>query len=565
MYAYARRVVPLALLLALAACGKKPDADSPLAFVPADTPFVFANLEPTPQPVLDEWSAMTREVWPLSLGMYQRMLDKVEKTDADAGGAGSAATKAARAVLDEVSAHVKAGTTEQLGIKGSTHIALYGVGALPVARLQLADPDALRAAIARIETKAGAQLPKAKLGDLEHWALTAEDMQVLIAISGKHLVMTLAPAKASEDLRKQLLGLTRPAKAFDVENLTTLNKRYGYTPYASGYVDVVRLVDFLSDETNPIRRELVGSTYGEGLPAADAACKAETRAIAAKFPRFVLGYTELAPKRMTIHAQLEIEPALAAEFAASLGGAPGTGTKSEGLVDFALALPVLKQKTFWLKQAKAVVEKPYACADLASLNESFAKMKQSLDTTIPPPASDLSGLRVTLNKLDFASGVDKPDIAGKLVVALNNPAGAVAMAQLALPTLKDLKLAPDGKPVALPAGIAPASVPPLFLAMNDRALAISAGAGEEATLGAYLAAPAAAEPVVLRMHFTGAMYGRLGGVFDVMGPLIPEEQRADMDTQKQLFKVYEQRIDSAEVTVTAKNDGVAMLETIVTR
>jgi predicted regulator of Ras-like GTPase activity (Roadblock/LC7/MglB family) len=560
MYAYARRVVPLALLLALAACSKKPDANSPLAFVPADTPYVFANLEPTPQPVLDQWSQMTREVWPLSLGMYQRMLDKAQADAPDA-----TAIKAARAVLDEISAHVSAGTTEQLGFKGSTHIAVFGVGILPVARLQLADPNALRAAIARVETKAGAQLPKAKLGEVEYWTVTSDKIQLLMAVIDNQLVLSVAPAAVSDDVRKQLLGITRPAKAFDIENLTTLNKRYGYTPYSSGYLDVVRLVDFLGDDANPLRRELSGAVFGEALPPMDATCKAEARSIAAKFPRIVMGYTELAPKRMTIHAQLEMEPALAKDFAASLSGAPGTGVKPEGLFDFSLALPVLKQKSFWQKQAKAVVDQPYQCADLASLNESFAKFKQSLDTTIPPPASDIAGLRMAMTKLDFAGGMEKPDVSGKIVVALNNPAGAVAMAQLALPTLKDLKLVPDGKPVALPPGVAPATAPPLFFAMNDKALAVSAGAGEETTLSAFLAAPAANESVFMRMHFSGAMYARLGGMFDMMAPLIPEEQRADIDTQKQMFKLYEKWIDSAEFSITAKGDGVSLLETVVTR
>ncbi|MBL8299783.1 MAG: hypothetical protein JNN30_15710 [Rhodanobacteraceae bacterium] len=558
MYAYARRTVPLVLLLTLAACSKQPASDSPLAFVPADTPYLFANLEPIPQPVVDQWSQLTRESWPLSLSMYQRMLDKAPEKDA-------AAVKAARAVLEEVSTHVNAGTTEQLGIKGSTHAALFGVGVLPVARIQLADPNALRAAITRVETKAGAQLPKAKLGELDYWAITIEKVQFLIAIIDNQLVLSAAPTAVSDDVRRQLLGITRPAKAFDIQNLATLNKRYGYTPYSSGYVDVLRLTDFLGDANDPLRREISNAVFGKELPAMDPTCKAEARSIAAKFPRMVLGYTELAAKRMTIHAQLEMEPALAKEFAASLTAAPGTGAKLEGLVDFSLSLPVLKQKAFWFKQAKAVVDQPYACADLAELNESFAKLKQSLDTTIPPPASDLDGLRLTLSKLDFAAGITTPEIGGKAVIALNNPAGAVAMAQLALPGLKDLKLTADGKPIALPPGVAPPPVPPLFFAMNDRALAVSAGAGEEATLSAFLSAPAANEPVFMRAYFAGAMYARLGSVFDMTAQMLPEEQRADYDTQKQLFKLYEKYIDHAEFTLTAKQDGISLLETVVTR
>ncbi|WP_257386651.1 hypothetical protein [Tahibacter caeni] len=558
MSALVRRVAPLALLLALAGCGSKPDANAPLAFVPADTPYVFANLEPMPQPVIDQWSQTTREVWPISLTMYRRLLDKAEAEAPNA-----VPVKAARALLDEVSGHVSAGTTEALGIKGSAHMAVYGVGVLPVMRLELADPAKLRAAIARVEAKAGAQLPTARLGELEYWTLPIEKAQLLLGIVDGQLVLSVAPAAASEDLRKRLLGLTRPAKPLDPASLAALNKRYGYLPYSSGYVDFVRLVDFLGDETNPLRRELAG-TVGD-MPPLDATCKAEVRSIVAKFPRLVAGYTQLEPKRMTVHAQLELEPALAKDFAASLVAAPGTAAAAEGLTDFALALPVLKQKAFWLKQAKAVVEKPYACAELADLNEGFAKFKQSLDTTIPPPASDLAGLRVQLSKLDFAAGKEKPEVAGKLVVALNNPAGAVAMAQLVLPALKDLKLTADGKPVALPAGLAPPPVPPLFLAMDNQALALSAGAGEEAGLSAFLTAPAAKEPVFLRMQLTGAMYGRFGGMFDAMGALIPAEQRADLEGQKQLFALYEKWFARIAFTLTANDAGVAMHETVEMR
>ncbi|MBN8740870.1 MAG: hypothetical protein BGP24_13945 [Lysobacterales bacterium 69-70] len=553
-----RRVAPLALLLALAGCGSKTDPNAPLAFVPADTPYVFANLEPLPQPVIDQWAQTTREVWPISLNLYRRMLDKAEAEAPD-----SVPLKAARALLDEISGHIAAGTAEALGIKGSTRMAAYGIGALPVLRLELADPAKLRAAVARVEAKAGAQLPKAQLGALEYWALPLEKFQLLAAIVDQQLVLSIAPAAASDDLRKQLFGLTRPARPLDPATLTTLNKRYGYLPYSSGYVDFVRLVDFIGDEADPQRRELAAA-FG-GMPAMDATCKAEVRSIVAKFPRFVAGYTRLDPKHMAVHAQLELEPTLAKEFAASLAAAPGTGAAAEGLTDFALALPVLKQKSFWLKQAKAVVEKPYACTELAELNASFAKLKQSLDATIPPPASDLAGLRLQLSKLEFAAGKDKPELAGKLVVALNNPAGAAAMAQLLVPSLKDLKLTADGKPVALPADLAPPPVPPLFVAMNDRALALSAGAGEEAGLGAFLTAPAAAEPMFLRMQFTGAMYGHLGSMFDAMAPLIPAEQRADIDAQKQLFALYEKWLERIEVTMTANDGGVALRETVEMR
>ena len=47
----------LAGALSIAACGNKNAADNNAsrAFVPEDTPYVFANLEPFPEPAVQRW------------------------------------------------------------------------------------------------------------------------------------------------------------------------------------------------------------------------------------------------------------------------------------------------------------------------------------------------------------------------------------------------------------------------------------------------------------------------------------------------------------------------------
>ncbi|TDR39718.1 hypothetical protein DFR29_115108 [Tahibacter aquaticus] len=553
MPALARRLTPLALLLALAGCGSKPAADSPLAYVPADTPYVIANLEPTPQAVLDQWTAMTKEMLPISLGMYQRALDKI-------GSADSTGVKAARALLDELAQHMAQGSLAPLGLSGSAHVAIYGIGLLPVMRLELADPAALRAAIARVEAKAGAPLPLAKLGELEYWSLQADKAVVLMAISGKHLVLSIAPAKASDELRKQLLGVTPPKNSLDPAKLEELNKKYGYTKNGSGYVDFVRLTEFLSNDSDPLRIELA-TALGEAAPRPlDPTCKAELGAMAAKLPRLAMGYTELAAKRMTLHAQLEMEAVLAKDFTTAWAGAPGTAGAAEGLFDLAVSLPLLKQKSFWLKQANAVAAKPWACTQLAELNQTFAQFKQSLDTTIPPPASDLTGLRLVISRFSMDAAKPVPEFSGKLLLGLTNPGGALAMGQLTLPSLKDLKLLPDGKPVALPADTIPMVEAP-HAAMNDKALALSVGAGEEASLAAFLAAAPVGEAKFLRVHFTGDMYGQFGSLFDKFSAFMPEDQRGDIESQKQLFAIYQKTIKFVDISLVANAGGVAFYET----
>ncbi|MGH8040983.1 MAG: hypothetical protein ACREPN_02940, partial [Rudaea sp.] len=62
----AYRICLLALAASLvAACGKSVDENAPLAFVPADTPYVYANIEPMPAAVTTQWSKHMQEYLPV--------------------------------------------------------------------------------------------------------------------------------------------------------------------------------------------------------------------------------------------------------------------------------------------------------------------------------------------------------------------------------------------------------------------------------------------------------------------------------------------------------------------
>ena len=141
---------------------------------------------------------------------------------------------------------------------------------------------------------------------------------------------------------------------------------------------------------------------------------------------------------------------------------------------------------------------------------------------------------------------------------------AVGMAQMAVPQLKDLTITIDGKPVALPASLLPASaqLPPMWLAMTDKAIALAAGQGSEATLGAYFAAPPSTTPVFLRLHFTGALYGLLGKYADLMQAAMPAEQKARFAKQTELFSLYEKMIRAGEFTFEANANGIGLRETV---
>ncbi|MEP6483823.1 MAG: hypothetical protein ABJB01_05185 [Rudaea sp.] len=557
------RLLALPILCAtlLAACGKKAtDNDAPLAFVPADTPYAYANIDVTPVAVTEEWSKRMKGYWPMLMQMYQDMLTRAgtEKNDPNT----ARATKIARVILDEFQTDDLWTRLRAMGLKPDAHFAMYGVGMVPVIRIELGDPAAFRAEIATIETKTGEKIPVGKVGNQEFWQIGDEKVIGVAAIEGGHLVLSLLPTAGDDALKQQILGLTKPAQNLgSAGTLQAIAKQYGYSGYGTGFIDFVRITERL---TNPATGTDADFAKAVGMPltGTDPACRTDFLDIAHKFPRMVAGTEELAPQRMRLGAQIEMDSSIAQQLSAAFSSAPGTGSAGEGVMDISVSLPILKLKDFWLEQADAVAAKPYTCPHLATLNQGFAASKAKTDVTIPPPFSDLTGFRFTLDKFEMKDGTSVPEVSGKMLMRTTNPLAVLAMAQLAVPQLATLKVQPDGKAVPLPLGILPVTTPPLAVAMSSDALAMSSGAGEDATLGAYLAAAPAKDPVFLRMHFTGKLYALMGDMFTKFKAAMPADKQQQIDMQTKIFATYEQWMKSADITFTANANGIAIHEVV---
>ena len=116
------------------------------------------------------------------------------------------------------------------------------------------------------------------------------------------------------------------------------------------------------------------------------------------------------------------------------------------------------------------------------------------------------GLRIVLDSLTPGQNAGLPTFSGRLVLGTNNPAGLLAMGQMMVPALAELKLTHDGMPLPLPKDMVSMLSQPAWLAMSDKALALGVGAGEDGKLGDTLKNPAGDAGQMTRMHLTGAMY-----------------------------------------------------------
>lgn len=488
----------------LAACGHK-DKDAPLAFVPADTPYVVASLDKLDDDAYEAMLAQANSELPGQVGQM-----KAFAQDLDAKGNADGA-RLVRAFAAEFDGKTAEAALKNMGLDAKSGTAFYGLGLAPVVRVALADNAAWDAFVGRLETAYGKKLETADAGgqSYRHVALSDSGVQLVIATVGKQAVVSLLPVDAAQPLVRQALGADRPEKSIQEDGrLTDLAKDKGYKDYAVGQVDLTRLLPLIATGKDPLFATFLkhqSAKSGEPVPALPPSCQTEATRIAARVPSISFGYTKLDLH----HQDQRVDIALANDITKAFSGlkveVPGLGSDATGPFDISLALPVEQLRTFFTAQAEAVAAKPFECPAFVSMNDSFAKMGSTMQQAAIPPIGDLRGLRLVIDSFKPAANAQSmPQITGRVVIATRNPAGLLAMGQAMLGG--DFKLAGDGKPVALPPNISGMLGMPGWAAMNGQAIAVGVGAGEDAKLDDVLMGSTGDAGRVSRLHLNGDMY-----------------------------------------------------------
>lgn len=507
------------------------DADAPLAFVPAGTPYVFANLEPFPAAVTSRWMQQMdvgAKLWQSQLALGIR---KLEQTRPDAP-----ELPWLRAIDDELEGKSMAQVFDALGYDLQGRFALYGIGLAPVLRLSLADPGKFEAFIARLEKQVGTTFPRGRVDQQEYLALSgpAGKLRGILALQGRQLVLTLAPPADDAALR-ELLGLQRPAASLaDGGALLALNKQFGYLPNGSGYIDVRALLVQLGAPATPLETAFLAALEIE-KPKFDATCAAEAAALAAQVPRLSFGYTRLDAKQMAMVSRLETSAEIAADLRQLRAPMPGLAQVNDAPFNVGVSLKLAALPPLASKWAGAVAKSPWQCPALAPLNDSFAQSSQQLSNPVVFGAAPVfEGLHLIATRLELKSAAAPPDVAGKLLVGSPNPAALVGMAKSFAPQLASLQLAPDGKVQALPALPDLPGELPTHVAMTKNVLGLSVGAGEEQDLAEYLQSDPQQQPLFV-LGYSGALFAQFNKM--MMEQAAATTDAADAEEQRQMAEM----------------------------
>lgn len=486
-----RRLTLMALiaLLALAGCQRDEDeqaettadesrTEAMFRHVPADTPYLFANLQPTPEPVLDTTFRALEEMGKSMQVFFDAMIEEADDPDE---------REQMQAVFGELRALMSRDGFREAGLREDSLYALYAQGMLPVMRLEVADPLAVAETIGRLETAADMTFPRQEHDGQEYWWIPlGEKMGALAAVVDNQLVAGLTTGAESEITA--ILGGTTPDDTYPVDDFSAFNSDLGYTDYGSGFVRLPALLARIMNADDP----QFGWLHDDpefGAIAGNEDCRNELGALFDIMPRMVSGATHVDAERINSHARLEIRDDYAKRLMAVVDTPLDLSDDPGSVVNFGMAINIVNLRDFLREEVDRLAGNMPQCPLFARLNEDIADIQAGLNRPIPPVVTNLHGFKLRLASADVVDGkVD--NVSASFALAMRNPQLLLGMAQMFSPQLSELNLTPGGDPQPLPEGTVPDmdGIPTdqVFIAMSDGALGIAMGEDEKDRLGNYL-------------------------------------------------------------------------------
>ena len=185
-----------------------------LEHVPADAPYAFAMLEPLPPELTEKMMSLVGEAW----DELSRIAGKAAATAPEM----KSVARVVRVIGMELEGARGEEALGRLGLSAKGRAVIYGVGGLPVLRMELKDGAALRGVVDRAAAAAEVTLPTREHKGVPYWRFEDGGGAVVVAIVGDNLVAGLAPPRAVPGLLPYVLGKRKPKRALKASTLKGL-------------------------------------------------------------------------------------------------------------------------------------------------------------------------------------------------------------------------------------------------------------------------------------------------------------------------------------------------------
>lgn len=514
-----RAAAVIACAVLISACASSPPREltNPagiLSYVPADTPYVVAFVEPLP----DDFVDLVEPKLDRALQSYQDFFREIFRSAMAENSQDMSIDEMQKysAVIDELIGLLSIQSMRDAGIERDSRFVAFGHGLLPVLRMQLDDASKFESTIIRLEEAAGHSLDTATIDGISYRYVGDETLKIVIGVFEGDAVITAVPGNFGDDELRQLTGLTRPSQSLvESGKLADIVADYGLTDNMVGYVDIEAIAATFIDGPTGLDALMFANKEADDdavdVPLSDV-CKQEIRGMAGIVPRMVLGYTEIERSRSASIAVFELREDIAAGMTGFSSAVPGIGTDPGGLLSFGMSFDLQAMRNFVEARLDAVELDPYRCERFSELQASTAELRASLDKPMPPFVYGFRGFNLILDDitgLDFESDAPPKSVDGSVLLAMDDAPTMFAMGAMMNPMLAALNLQPDGVATEL-------AIPQLAMiassahaALTDDALVMSIGEASESRVLEVLNAATNEPPPFASMSADAGWYYEL--------------------------------------------------------
>lgn len=491
-------VVAAATLLALSCGGGAPQpaalssrwaAPPILSHVPADSPYLFALLEPISDALRQR----------MMQGFYDQMARSYQALDALRAGDRTKLEPWLRAVLaatDELRGKPPAAWFEHFGVDPRGRFAIYGLSMWPVMRIEIASPPRLRAVIERVLAAADLRPQQRTLDGHPYWLMGDGNVSVVAAVLDREAVAALVPTPVLDAALPLVLGTRAPDHSLAATTtVPDLLARHRLLGLVLAYVDARNIAAIVAGpQPGPLDIPIRAAT-GPVSPA----CRADLDRLAAIVPRLVLGYHRFDDAGFDASTVVELPAATVGALHKLRAAVPEVIPRPPGRPLFTLGAAIDPGELIaWLQATtRQLQDRPFRCPWFTGINEAGARLAAKLATPLPPTWRGLRGFAMTI---DDAS-ILPPDVTGHVLVAGERVADLVTSLVGAVPALAGIPLARDGKPIALPIQQLHLPTRSAHLALTTDRLVIAAGDGSDRRATAHLGSPAPGHSPLFTMSF----------------------------------------------------------------
>lgn len=562
----------LCLGLVLSSCGR--DGDDPaqrlLRAVPADTPYLFANLEPLPDATQDKLLRGSRQMLNQYRNLLGRMAEDLEQQPGDEIEQAQAkqAMTTLHAMLDYALEGMSPEKMVERGLKPDGHMVLYGHGILPSARIEIADQTKVEGELRRLEARFGTTESQRYQDQSYRRVVIADKLVFLYGTTTQDLILSFVPLALEQDYLPLLFGDQVPKDNLaDDDRLARLNQRFGFTPYGSGYVDLVRLTETFAGQAGGEHLAVLQAMAPDFRPPSPG-CAQLAKNLVSEAPRLSFGYREISTERLATRAVWETSASVAAYIKDLAYPIPAMGRATDATFSFGLSLNLPKAREALKALLSALAEQGKDCADVDQ--DGLKQAGMQVDMMLNPIVASFKGLYFEADRveLDPANGMPA-DLSAQAIAVVDDPRGIFALSGMANPELASLDVPTDGTPVAIPADILPPPLPAMHVAIQGKGLALAAG-GDSAKAVETLLRAATVEPAPIYSYSVN--YPRLVQLLESADELtrrMAAQAGEDMDDQlamqMDLYKAAAEFIQITRASLHVAPEGLVFDEVMTLR